>query len=98
MEALSEQQITERLQGLNGWKRNDLEGRPGITKIFPTGDFLSGLGFVTQVAVLAEKVNHHPDVVLTYPKVSIQLSTHDARGLTHKDFELAAQIDQLRIG
>lgn len=95
MDALTDQQITEKLQGLNGWKRDDLEGRPGILKVFSTGDFLSGLGFVTRVAVLAERANHHPDVVLTYPKVSVRLTTHDAAGVTQKDFELAAQIDRL---
>jgi len=93
---LTEQQIAEKLQTLNGWKRNDLEGQPGIMKVFATGDFLSGLAFVTRVAVLAEKANHHPDVVLTYPKVSVRLTTHDAAGLTAKDFELAGQIDTLK--
>jgi 4a-hydroxytetrahydrobiopterin dehydratase len=98
MQALSDSQISEKLAGLNGWKRHGLEGQPGIIKVFPTRDFLSGLGFVTQVAVLAERMNHHPDVVLTYPKVSIHLTTHDARGLTQMDFELAGQIDQLKTG
>ncbi len=97
MEQLNPQQITEKLKALNGWKRNDLEGQPGIIKVYPTGDFLSGLAFVTRVAVLAEKANHHPDIVLTYPKVSVRLTTHSAAGLTRKDFELAAQIDQLKL-
>lgn len=94
MEVLTDQQISAGLKTIEGWKREDLEGRPGIMKVFPTGNFLSGLGFVTRVAVLAEKANHHPDVVLTYPKVSLRLSTHDAGGLTHKDFDLAAEIDR----
>jgi 4a-hydroxytetrahydrobiopterin dehydratase len=96
MAPLTDQQITEKLESLSGWKRTDLEGKPGITKVFPTGSFLSGLGFVTRIAVLAEKANHHPDVVLTYPKVSIHLTTHSASGLTQKDFDLAAEIDQLK--
>jgi 4a-hydroxytetrahydrobiopterin dehydratase len=95
MASLSDQQISQKLEGISGWKRNDLEGKPGITKVVPTGDFLSGLGFVTRIAVLAEKVNHHPDIVLTYPKVTVHLTTHSASGLTQRDFDLAAQIDQL---
>ncbi len=96
MNQLSDPQIVEKLASLDGWKRNDMEGQAGIMKVFPTGNFLAGLGFVTRVAVLAEAANHHPDVVLTYPKVSLRLSTHDAAGLTSKDFELAAQIDLLQ--
>lgn len=96
MEPLTEAQITEKMRTLNGWKRNDLEGQPGILKVFPTGDFLSGLAFVTRVAVLAEKLNHHPDIVLTYSKVSVHLTTHRPSGLTQKDFELAGEIDHLK--
>ncbi len=96
MDALDEHHIAEKLATLTGWKRNDLDGVAGIMKVFPMRDFLTGLGFVTRVAVLAERADHHPDVVLTYPKVSVRLSTHSASGLTQKDFELAAQIDQLK--
>lgn len=98
MEPLTEPQIAEKLKTLNGWKRNDLEGQPGITKVFPMSDFLNGLGFVTRVAVLAEKLNHHPDIVLTYSKVSVHLTTHRPAGLTQKDFELAGEIDQIKTG
>ena len=95
MDRLNDYQITEKLAALNGWKLNDLEGRAGLLKVFPTRDFLTGLGFVVRIAVLAEKANHHPDITLTYPKVSVRLSTHDAGGLTTRDFDLAAQIDLL---
>lgn len=98
MQALNEREIGEKLRNLDGWKRNDLEGCPAIFKVFSTGDFLSGLALVTRVAVLAERANHHPDVTLTYPKVSVRLTTHDAGGLTEKDFDLAAQIDRLQGG
>jgi len=97
MDLLNDQQIEEKLATLNGWKRNDLEGQAGILKAFPTHNFLAGLGFVVRIAVLAEKANHHPDIVLTYPKVSVRLSTHCSGGLTHKDFDLAAQIDTLSL-
>ena len=54
MNQLSDPQIVEKLASLDGWKRNDMEGQAGIMKVFPTGNFLAGLGFVTRVAVLAE--------------------------------------------
>lgn len=96
MEPMTDQQIAERLTALTGWKRNDVDAQAGIMKAFPTGNFLAGLAFVTRVAVLAEKANHHPDVLLNYSKVSLRLSTHEAGGLTLKDFDLAAEIDHLK--
>ena len=56
-----------------------------IQKSFRTGNFLGGLAFLTKVAVYAEGMNHHPDVNFTYPRVTLQLSTHDAGGLTEKE-------------
>jgi 4a-hydroxytetrahydrobiopterin dehydratase len=97
MAALSEPEIDTKLQKLTGWERAQVGGKPGISKTYQTGDFLTGLGFVTRVAVLAEKANHHPDVVLTYPRVVMQLTTHDSGGLTQRDFDLAAGIDALKI-
>lgn len=87
--------IARRLAGLSGWERAECGGKPAIQKRYKTGNFLSGLAFVTQVAVLAEKFSHHPDVELTYPRVTLTLTTHDAGGLTEKDFELAEQIEKL---
>ncbi len=95
MAPLSKAQIQEYLGKLSGWDEIDMGGRPGICKSFDTKGFMRGLAFVTQVAVLAEKAEHHPDVTLTYPKVTLQLTTHDAGGLTEKDFALAAEIDNL---
>jgi 4a-hydroxytetrahydrobiopterin dehydratase len=68
---------------------------PGIGKVFKRKNFLDGLSFVTKMAVLAEMANHHPDVLLTWPKVTVMLTTHDAVGLTDKDFELAGEIDAI---
>ncbi len=96
MQKLSDQEVAAKLKTLQGWERIDLGGKPAIAKTFKTGNFLAGLGFVTKIAVLAERVNHHPDVVLTYPRVTVQLTTHDAGGLTHKDFDLAANLDQIK--
>lgn len=93
MSLLSESQIQERLVTVDGWEKTDVGGQPGIMKNFKTGNFMKGLAFVTQVAVLAEKADHHPDVILTYPRVTLQLTSHDVGGLTERDFALAAEID-----
>jgi 4a-hydroxytetrahydrobiopterin dehydratase len=93
--ALSIAEIEQRLAELPGWQRAGSGDASAIAKTFATGNFLSGLSFVTKVAVLAEKANHHPDVELTYPRVTLTLTTHDAGGITEKDFALATQIDAL---
>lgn len=96
MAVMSDQDIERKLGELDGWSRTEVGGKPGIQKVFRTGNFLAGLGFVTKIAVLAEKADHHPDLVFTYPRVTVQLTTHDAGGLTRNDFDLAAAIDTLR--
>lgn len=95
--ALGNPEIESRLRHLDGWERIDVGGRPMIQKSFRTANFLGGLAFLTKVAVYAEGMNHHPDVSFTYPRVTLQLTTHDAGGLTEKDFDLAARIDQIKL-
>lgn len=97
MTKLSDTDIDSKLKNLTGWKRTDVGGEPGIKKVYKTGNFLKGLGFITRVAVLAEMAEHHPDIIFTYPRVTMQLTTHDAGGLTKKDFELAKQIDAIKV-
>ncbi len=88
-------EVDSRLAELPGWRRAEVGGKPGISKTFDRANFLDGLGFVTRVADLAEKAGHHPDVLLTYPRVTMSLTTHDAGGLTDKDFALAAEIERV---
>jgi len=64
-----------------------------IAKTFVFVDFVQSMGFVTSVAILAEKAFHHPDIDIRWNKVTIVLSTHDEGGLTSKDLDLAGQID-----
>ena len=92
---LSDQDVQAKLSALTGWERAQVGGKAGIHKTYKTGNFLAGLSFVTKAAVAAEMANHHPDVILTYPSVTMQLTTHDAGGLTEKDFQLAAKLDEL---
>ena len=66
-----------------------------IKKEFKFDDFIESFGFMTKVALLAEKMDHHPNWQNTYNKVTIELTTHDKGGITNKDIELAESIDLL---
>ncbi len=91
MELSSDKQIAQYLRKLPGWKREGDE----IRKIFEFEDFARAIGFVSAVALRAEKANHHPDIDIRWNKVTLSLSTHSAGGLTEKDFSLAREINQL---
>jgi 4a-hydroxytetrahydrobiopterin dehydratase len=91
MALLTEQEIAARLEDLGGWK---LEGKE-IRRTFKLPSFPAAIAFVTHVAFLAEAADHHPDIDIRYNSVSFALMTHDAGGLTTKDFDLAAQIDEI---
>lgn len=86
---LTEEEIHSKLESLPGWKYND----NGIGKKYTFSDFVAAFAFLTRVALLSERAGHHPDWSGVYNKVSIRLTTHDAGGVTEKDFNLAAQID-----
>ena len=82
------------LKKLSGWNYADQRG--GVLKRdFKFKDFNQAFGFMTRIALLAEKLNHHPEWSNVYNQVSITLTTHDAGGLSAKDFELAALIDEI---
>jgi 4a-hydroxytetrahydrobiopterin dehydratase len=66
-----------------------------ITRSFGFDNFVSAFGFMSKVAILAEKANHHPEWSNVYNKVDIRLTTHDAGGLSQRDFDLAQKIDAL---
>jgi len=91
MEHLSIKEIHDRLEELKGW---ELIGHE-ITKEFRFKDFKEAMEFVNKIAEEAERINHHPDILIKYNKVDITLTTHDAGGLTYKDFKLARVIEQL---
>lgn len=67
-----------------------------LRRTFVFGDFTEAMGFVTRVAIQAEKANHHPDIDIRWNEVTLALTTHDAGGLTDKDVALAEKIDRLR--
>ena len=92
---LSDEELEVSLQPLPDWQRVAVDHRPGIRRVFATGTFMQGLLLVNLIAKLAEAAHHHPDVLLTYPRVVIDLTTHDAGGVTQADIDLAHQIESL---
>jgi 4a-hydroxytetrahydrobiopterin dehydratase len=88
---LTEDQIQQKLRELNGWTRSG----NALKKTVTLQDFVRAMGFVNSVALLAEKMDHHPDIDIRWNTVHLTLSTHSAGGLTEYDFTLAKQIDTL---
>jgi 4a-hydroxytetrahydrobiopterin dehydratase len=91
MPRLSEDEIAAQLDALSGWTRRGDE----IVKTFKLPSFPSAVAFVTHVGFLAEAAGHHPDIDIRYNKVTLALTTHDAGGLSEKDFALAAAADEV---
>jgi 4a-hydroxytetrahydrobiopterin dehydratase len=89
MKPLPEDEIATRLEKLQGW---ELQGS-SIRRTFSFDDFKGSMAFVNRVAELAEAADHHPDIDIRYSKVTLTLSTHEAGGLTERDFALAGQIE-----
>ena len=78
---------------LGGW--NEVSGRDAITKKFVFQDFNAAFGFMTRAALVAEKLDHHPEWFNVYKTVDVTLSTHDAGGVTELDIKLAEAMDRL---
>jgi 4a-hydroxytetrahydrobiopterin dehydratase len=78
---------------LPGWR--PVDGRDAISKTFTFKDFSAAFGFMTRVAMAAERMNHHPEWFNVWNRVEVTLSTHDAGGLTERDLKLAEAMDRL---
>jgi 4a-hydroxytetrahydrobiopterin dehydratase len=91
MSKLDSQQIEQALLQAPGWRRSG----DAITRTFELPSFPAALLFVGAAGHLAERAEHHPDIMIQYRKVTLTLSTHSAGGLTDKDFALAAEVNAL---
>ena len=91
MPVLSPDAAQSRLAQLPGWQIESGE----LVRTFEFKDFVAALKFVNRVGALAEEAGHHPDIDIRYNKVRLALTTHDAGGITAKDFELAAKASEL---
>ena len=81
------------LTGLKGW--SEVAGRDAITKKFVFKDFNQAFGFMTRAALVAEKMDHHPEWFNVYKTVEVTLSTHDAGGVTEFDIKLAEAMEKI---
>lgn len=88
---LTDSDIQTQLTQLPDWTLIDNK----IQRLFKFKNFIEAIAFVNQLVEPAEAANHHPDLEISYNKVTVNLTTHDAGGLTQKDFDLAATFDQL---
>jgi len=91
VEKLAGAERLKALSGLKGW--SEVAGRDAIRKEFKFKDFNQAFGFMSRVALMAERMDHHPEWFNVYNKVDIVLSTHDAGGLSARDVKLASFID-----
>ena len=88
---LTDAQIQENLTQVDGWTIED--GK--LHKEFQFDNFVSAFGFMTQLALVAESLNHHPEWFNVYNRVTIDLTTHDAGGISELDFQWAKQADAI---
>jgi len=88
---LSESDVRSALRGLSGW--TVLDGKLHREYQFP--DFIHAFGFMTSAAIVAEAMGHHPEWFNVYNRLTVDLTTHDAGGISAKDFELATKLDSL---
>ena len=87
---------TSALANLKGW--SEVSGRDAISRKFVFKDFNEAFGFMTRAALVAEKMDHHPEWFNVYKTVDVTLSTHDAGGVTELDVKLAQAMDKLAGG
>ncbi|GGI30442.1 4a-hydroxytetrahydrobiopterin dehydratase [Bradyrhizobium guangdongense] len=92
-ERLSADARKEALGGIPGW--TEVQGREAIGKTFVFRDFNEAFGFMTRAALVAEKMDHHPEWRNVYKTVEVVLSTHDAGGVTNLDIELATKMNAI---
>ena len=89
--ALGEGEQQERLGDLPGWTIED----GGLARTFKFSDFVAAFGFMASAALVAERMNHHPEWTNVYNRVTVRLTTHEVDGISSLDFELAAKMSDL---
>ena len=89
-------EVQNALRGLSGWRK--VENRDAIFKSFKFTSFQAAFKFMTETALLAEKMDHHPEWFNVYSRLDVTLTTHSAKGVTELDIKLAKAMDLLAIG
>ena len=90
-ERLTEASIAAKLKRVRGWKR----AADSIERTWRFDTFLEAVGFMNRVFTLAEEADHHPDLLNSWTKVRVRFTTHDAGGLTDRDFQMAAKVNRV---
>jgi 4a-hydroxytetrahydrobiopterin dehydratase len=88
---LSQQELEQQLSQLSGWTAKDKK----LYRQFQFPDFVSAFGFMSSMALVSESMGHHPEWFNVYNRVSVELTTHDSGGITHKDVEWARKANSL---
>ena len=88
---MTDDEVKDRLSKMGGWER---EG-DALTREFEFANFVGSVEFVSRITPIAEEMNHHPDLAISWNKVNVSLSTHSEGGITENDFKLAAKIDSV---
>jgi 4a-hydroxytetrahydrobiopterin dehydratase len=91
MARLSDEEIGSKLEALDGWERKG----DAIRRQFDRGDFKGAVEFVNAITPVAEEMNHHPDLAISWKDVEVTITTHSEGGLTENDFELARRIEEV---
>lgn len=95
IERIDEAVLTAALNELPGWQR--LSGRDAIAKSFRFKNFRQAFAFMSEIALLAEKADHHPEWTNVYNRLDIVLTTHEASGVSERDLALARQIEKIPV-
>jgi 4a-hydroxytetrahydrobiopterin dehydratase len=93
MKKLSDSEIESGLKNLSGWSLKDRK----LHKEYKFADFIHAFGFMATAAIAIEKMNHHPEWCNVYNRVSVDLTTHDAGGVSQNDFDLARLLDGIAV-
>ncbi|MBM3897710.1 MAG: 4a-hydroxytetrahydrobiopterin dehydratase [Thaumarchaeota archaeon] len=91
MKILSSQEAKEKLKTIEGWQ---VKGKK-IQKIYKFRKYMDGIKFINKLAELAEKEQHHPDIIIVWTTITVELTTHDAGGLTLYDIRMAKKINEV---
>lgn len=88
---MSDSEVTKQLSELGGWERDG----DALVREFELSNFVGSVDFVNRITPIAEEMNHHPDLSISWNKVKVSLSTHSEGGITENDFRLATKIDSV---
>jgi 4a-hydroxytetrahydrobiopterin dehydratase len=90
---LSDVEVQDRLKQLSSWRIADAK----LHREYQFGSFVKAFGFMASAALIAESMNHHPEWRNVYGSVTVDLTTHDAGGITQNDFELATKMEEIAV-